>query len=168
MASLETETEPVRRKMSRLLKKLRQDIVSGQFPLGSRLPSQRQLSQEYDVSPNTVGGTMNQLAHEGLVKRIQGNGSFVAEQLPSQHRILDIVRLKGRAIPEARAVALTWAEELVAYQHGWKPYWHHVPEQDIQDVEQLMPASIVYSSGLTERQESFTPSRIHQNLLFQA
>lgn len=54
---------------------------------GDPLPSDTDLCAEFDVSRMTARNAMQLLADEGLVERVPGRGSFVAE--PSTHRRAD-------------------------------------------------------------------------------
>ena len=56
---------------------LREQIRSGKIPVGRRIPSQRYLAQEYDLSHNTVNKAIEVLKGEGLVERAPGRGMFV-------------------------------------------------------------------------------------------
>lgn len=58
---------------------IRDKIREGKWKDGSRLPSENQLAQQFDVSRITIRGAMEQLVEEGAVYRIQGRGTFVAE-----------------------------------------------------------------------------------------
>jgi DNA-binding GntR family transcriptional regulator len=56
---------------------LRDQIASGQFRPGQRLPSESQLCERYQVSPMTVRRAVNILMDQGLVSTAQGRGTFV-------------------------------------------------------------------------------------------
>ena len=57
---------------------LKNQILSGAFKPGDRLPSENELGQVYRVSRITVRQAINALVQEGLVCRRQGRGTFVA------------------------------------------------------------------------------------------
>jgi GntR family transcriptional regulator len=59
---------------------LREEITSGKFRPGDRLPSEAELRERFRVSTATVRGAFDQLRAEGLVVSRQGAGSFVREQ----------------------------------------------------------------------------------------
>lgn len=61
---------------------LREKIKDGTYPPGSKLPSRRELCQEYDFSEAVVVRAMWILKHEGLVVSLTGSGSYVADPLP--------------------------------------------------------------------------------------
>ena len=56
---------------------LRARIASGEFPPRSRIPSLRQLEDEYQVAPMTVRRAVDVLVEEGLVVTMPGRGTFV-------------------------------------------------------------------------------------------
>lgn len=52
-------------------------IVSQEYGVDERLPSERQLAQELGVARNTVREALDQLEIRGLIRRRAGSGSFV-------------------------------------------------------------------------------------------
>ena len=67
-------------------------IASGEWKPGNAVPSEAVLMQQFGVSRMTVNRAMQELVQEGLVTRIQGSGSFVAElhRISSSLNIRDI------------------------------------------------------------------------------
>ena len=60
-------------------------IASGEWQEGERLPPERQLCQEFDVSRSTLRQALGELEERGLISRHQGRGTFVTRprlQLP--------------------------------------------------------------------------------------
>jgi len=57
---------------------LRQQILNGQLKPGDPLPSEAQICAQCGVSRMTARMALSQLAHEGLVVRRKGKGTFVA------------------------------------------------------------------------------------------
>lgn len=60
-----------------LIATLRADIESGRYPPGSRMPSEAELCETFQVSRITVRQAMAELTRMGLVVRMQGKGTFV-------------------------------------------------------------------------------------------
>lgn len=58
---------------------LRDDITSGRFPPGSRLPNEGQLSARFGVNRHTLRQATQALAREGFVSVRQGSGTWVRE-----------------------------------------------------------------------------------------
>ena len=61
---------------------LRQRIAQGGWTPGVRLPSERELVEEFGCARMTVHRALRELEEEGLIERRQGSGSFVAELHP--------------------------------------------------------------------------------------
>jgi DNA-binding GntR family transcriptional regulator len=56
---------------------IRRQIANGDFPPASRLPSESQFCEIYEVSPMTVRRAINMLVDQGVVTTAQGKGTFV-------------------------------------------------------------------------------------------
>lgn len=54
-----------------------QKIEEGTFSVGDRIPSEAELSRQFDVSRITVNTAIKELASGGVVERKQGKGTFV-------------------------------------------------------------------------------------------
>lgn len=58
---------------------LREEIVSGRWPAGVKIPSEPELCRVLDVSRTVVRQALGDLGNEGLLRRRKGLGTFVAE-----------------------------------------------------------------------------------------
>jgi GntR family transcriptional regulator len=58
---------------------LREKILSAQFAVGERIPTEAELVREYGVSRITVRQALSALEKEGLIRREAGRGTFVTE-----------------------------------------------------------------------------------------
>lgn len=58
---------------------LRERIASGHWVAGDLLPSEAELVVQFEVSRMTVNRALRELTQEGLVERLQGVGTFVAQ-----------------------------------------------------------------------------------------
>lgn len=56
------------------------EIISGNFEVGSFLPSEPQLSEYYQVSRETIRKALNLLTQDGMIQKIRGKGSLVLGQ----------------------------------------------------------------------------------------
>ncbi|MCH0560378.1 MULTISPECIES: GntR family transcriptional regulator [Streptomyces] len=63
----------------RIVQGVRDKIRSGRLPAGEKLPSTRELAEEYGVAPGTVQRALTELRSAGLIYSHQGRGSFVTE-----------------------------------------------------------------------------------------
>lgn len=57
---------------------LRQDIMMKVYKPGDKLPSERQLAADNNISVITARNALLELEEEGLINRIQGKGTFVS------------------------------------------------------------------------------------------
>ncbi|KAF1303181.1 GntR family transcriptional regulator [Enterococcus sp. JM9B] len=76
-----------------ILQDLVKDIKKGTFPAGAQLPTEKELSEKYQVSRITSKRALTELEQAGLIYRLRGKGSFVkatnqAEKKVTTHRIL--------------------------------------------------------------------------------
>src|SRR5882757_10955579 len=77
-------------------------IADGGWQPGVRLPSERELVQEFGCARMTVHRALRELEEEGLIERRQGSGSYVAELHPISNLlqvrdIHDEIRERGHA-----------------------------------------------------------------------
>jgi DNA-binding FadR family transcriptional regulator len=56
---------------------LRAQITSGEWPVGSRIPTEPELVEQLGVARNTVREAVRALAHNGLLDIRQGSGTYV-------------------------------------------------------------------------------------------
>ncbi|NNN35528.1 winged helix-turn-helix transcriptional regulator [Streptomyces sp. S3(2020)] len=71
-------------------------MAHGTYPLGSLLPSQRELAAEFEVSRDTVQRALRELSSEGRVESRQGAGT----------RVVRVVRAGQVQAPRARTATL--------------------------------------------------------------
>jgi GntR family histidine utilization transcriptional repressor len=71
---------------------VRQRISQGVWKPGDAVPSESALMHQFGVSRMTVNRALRELVSEGLVRRVQGSGTFVAElsRISSRLEIRDI------------------------------------------------------------------------------
>lgn len=75
----EVQAEQTAGKGKRLLQLIRQRISTGEWLAGQRLPTERDIAREYGVSRLVVREALYALAHEGILERIQGSGTYVRD-----------------------------------------------------------------------------------------
>lgn len=71
-----------------------EQVLSGAWPAGSRVPSENVLLGDFGVSRMTVHRALRELMTEGWLTRVQGAGTFVAEQKP-QSALLEIRNIRS-------------------------------------------------------------------------
>src|SRR5450631_670697 len=81
-------------KYTDILEKVKEDIRSGRYTPGQRLPSETELVRRFGASRMTVFRAMHELQTMGLVVRRVGSGTFVAQSSSSKGHVF------GLLIPE--------------------------------------------------------------------
>lgn len=99
------DTLPLHRQ---LYEALRRAILDGKLQAGDRLPSSRELTQDLQLSRNTVVAALNQLGVEGyLVSRV-GSGTYIHDNVPKAHARAAHTRAASSQTPlSQRGVALS-------------------------------------------------------------
>lgn len=93
---------------------LREQITSGRWPVGTRIPTEPELVEQLGVARNTLREAVRALAHNGLLDIRQGSGTYVVatselagvmrrrfENIPQEH----IKELRGTLETSAAALA---------------------------------------------------------------
>jgi len=110
-----------------LARKLIAELASGKFPVGSRLPAERELAQQYAVSRPTVREAVIALEVQGLVEVRIGSGAYVIA-LPGKRRIAGF-DISAFELTEARLLFEGEAAALAASQ---------VNDEDVAEIERLV------------------------------
>jgi DNA-binding FadR family transcriptional regulator len=63
-----------------MLRHLREGIAAGRWRPGDRLPTERDLARQFGLARNTLRRRLDDLAAEGLIERMTGSGTYVAER----------------------------------------------------------------------------------------
>lgn len=69
---------------------LRQEIESGRWQPGQRIPSESELCQAFDISRSVTRQALRELQYQGLLDREQGKGTFVAQPKISESLMKDL------------------------------------------------------------------------------
>jgi GntR family transcriptional regulator len=83
-------------------------LIDGELDPHDKLPTERELADQFSVSRLTVRGALERLEREGRVYRVQGSGTFVAE--PRIAKSLELTSFSE----DMRARGLTPGSRLVA------------------------------------------------------
>ncbi len=104
--------------------RLRQQITSGAWPVGTRIPAEPELAELIGVGRNTVREAVQSLVHAGMLARRQGSGTYVisdselanamGRQIAGAHQrdVLEVRR--ALEVEAARLAAVRRTEEQVA------------------------------------------------------
>ncbi len=108
--------------------RLRQEIASGRYPSGGQLPTEHELSRQFDVNRHTVRRALEELSHEGLIRVEQGRGSFVTEDVieyavEPRTRFSEWIRRHNKE-PSGRVLQLTELSADPRIARGTRhPFW---------------------------------------------
>ena len=64
---------------TQIIDTIRQKIVRGDWPPGSKVPAVRELALEAGVNPNTMQRALSEMERDGLLYRERNSGRFVTE-----------------------------------------------------------------------------------------
>ena len=98
---------------AQIKEQLKEQILTGQIPEGSTLPSIRQLAKEVGVSVITTTRAYSDLEAEGFIATMQGNGSVVLSKDNSMVREQYLLRIEEgltTAIETAKVMGLSEEE----------------------------------------------------------
>lgn len=110
-----------------LARRLIKELSAGKFPVGSRLPAERELAQQYNVSRPTVREAVIALEVQGLVEVRIGSGAYVVA-LPGKKQVPGF-NITAFELTEARLLFEGEAAALAATQ---------ATEEDIAEIERLV------------------------------
>lgn len=105
---------------AQIREQLKEQILNGQIPEGTTLPSIRQMAKEAGVSVITTTRAYSELEAEGFIATMQGKGSVV---LPKDNNLLReqyLLRIEEgltTAIETARAMGMPREELTAVFNH---------------------------------------------------
>jgi len=87
ISALEKKTKPA--KYTIIKQYIRENIESGEWPQNAKVPSENELTVQFNVSRMTARRALQELTEQGILVRSQGAGTFVAT-FKSQSSLLEI------------------------------------------------------------------------------
>ena len=112
------ESKPIYLQIADAIKKA---IVRGEYGMGDKVPSVRELAIELKVNPNTVQHAYQELLREGVIFTKRGQGNFVTEDPEKLRELREsmlnqlvdkfVDDLKGIGIPIEKEKILKLLEE---------------------------------------------------------
>ncbi|MCG7524651.1 FadR family transcriptional regulator [Streptomyces sp. OfavH-34-F] len=113
-----------------VIAQLRNQITTGEWPVGSRIPTEPELVEQLGVARNTVREAVRALAHNGLLDIRQGSGTYVvatSELAGVMHR--RFASADPRHVAELRSTLESSAARLAAVRRT---------ERDLKQLDALM------------------------------
>jgi len=108
---------------AQIREQLKEQILNGQIPEGTTLPSIRQLAKEVGVSVITTTRAYSDLEAEGFIASMQGKGSVVLSIDNSLLREQSLMRIEeglATAIETARTMGMSEEELLEIFRNLWE------------------------------------------------
>ncbi|MBT1048646.1 GntR family transcriptional regulator [Streptococcus macedonicus] len=90
---------------------IKKEIDRGVWEIGQRLPSERDLADDYEVSRMTLRQAITLLVEEGILERRVGSGTYVAS-----HRVQEKMRGTTSFTEIVRSQGKTPSSQLISYQ----------------------------------------------------
>ena len=90
---------------------IKKEIDGGVWEIGQRLPSERDLADDYEVSRMTLRQAITLLVEEGILERRVGSGTYVAS-----HRVKEKMRGTTSFTEIVRSQGKTPSSQLISYQ----------------------------------------------------
>ncbi len=90
---------------------IKKEIDRGVWEIGQRLPSERDLADDYEVSRMTLRQAITLLVEEGILERRVGSGTYVAS-----HRVQEKMRVTTSFTEIVRSQGKTPSSQLISYQ----------------------------------------------------
>jgi GntR family transcriptional regulator, arabinose operon transcriptional repressor len=108
-------------KYRQILEKLQDDIASGRYKPGKRLPSEAELVRRFGASRMTVFRAMHELQSLGLVTRRVGSGTFVSPSTNNSSHVFGLLipELGQTEIFEAICKGMMEAQEAMHHSLLW-------------------------------------------------
>ena len=111
---------------------IKKEINGGVWEIGQRLPSERDLADDYEVSRMTLRQAITLLVEEGILERRVGSGTYVAS-----HRVQEKMRGTTSFTEIVRSQGKTPSSQLISYQRKT------ANETEIQQLQLKATATVV-------------------------
>ncbi|MEU9499137.1 FadR/GntR family transcriptional regulator [Streptomyces sp. NPDC048196] len=96
---------------------LRAQLTAGEWPVGSRIPTEHALAEQLQVGRNTVREAVRVLVHAGMLRSRQGEGTFVVSTADPGDILRGVRRAGIRDVLELRIALEAEAARLAALRH---------------------------------------------------
>lgn len=120
---------------------LKDKILEGTYPSGSKLPAERSLAKEYQVSRTTVREAIGQLRQLGLVRAVPQSGTYVQDLQGhgSLHLLLELVA--SQKLPDRETLYSLMEFRRLVEIFAMRKAIHNLQPEDIKELNQLLRQS---------------------------
>lgn len=104
-----------------VIEELKRQTITGKLPLGSKLPSTRELALMFKINPNTAARVYTEMESMGFCFTKRGLGTFITEDESFLKQITEesIRNLLDRFIADARVYGITKEELIKRLDSEW-------------------------------------------------
>ena len=98
-------------------------MAANALAAGDQLPTVRQLAVDLSINPNTVARAYQELEREGIIRTVQGGGTFVADGVPQllkSERLRRLGPLAAQLAVEAHHLRVSEKEIVEMVQEEFK------------------------------------------------
>nr|WP_224769458.1 FCD domain-containing protein [Nocardioides ochotonae] len=135
---------------------LQERIVSGRWPVNSKIPNEAELAEELGVGRSTIREAVRALAHLGMLEPAPGRGTFVRSRNPVHQVLSDFASEHSWSdILQVRRALETLAAELVARDGS---------AEDLQRLRSVHDADLA-GAGAEVTERGRTPGEFHSLLV---
>src|SRR5882757_530071 len=147
---------PVQKLYQQIARKIASAIAGGHYASGDKLPSERELADDFGVSRPTIRDAMIALEFQGLVEARQGSGVYVsaAPQNPEYAAETEVSALElaeARRLFEGEACALAAAiitdEQLALLDRLASDMAGNIAAEDLERLEREFHLAIAHATG---------------------
>jgi GntR family transcriptional regulator, trehalose operon transcriptional repressor len=96
--------------------KLIEQIEKGIFTVGSKIPSEKSLMEQFDVSRDTIRKSLQMLEQNGYINKVKGKGSFILDTAKFNFPVTGLISFKELSMQIGRT-----AETIVEILEKKKP-----------------------------------------------
>ncbi|NMB34029.1 MAG: GntR family transcriptional regulator [Clostridium sp.] len=122
---------------SQLKKMIVSKIKNGEYPPGSKIPSEQEFCECYDISRPTVRQAISELTNSGYLYRMRGKGTFVLESRSAVHaktytgftdsildndadseqKLISIGELTNKELPKLGGIFSVRSNQIISFAH---------------------------------------------------
>ncbi|MCU1806164.1 GntR family transcriptional regulator [Cytobacillus firmus] len=147
---------------------LEEKIITGQWEVGSQLPTEQELSDRFDVSTITVKRAVIELVNKGYLFRQRGKGTFVSGAAKEQD-LNSIISLSTGSEQEHPHEMISFKYDTAGSEIAQK--LRIDPEDEVIRIERLKvenndPLALEYTYLPADKCQGLTPEMINNDLIF--
>ena len=117
---------------------LQRDIFNGQFGVGERLPSERELAERFEAGRNSIRDALSRLAHMKLVSRMPQSGTYVTDYRKEAALSLLLYYIENSLDLSDEVLNSFMDFRLVCERFAVRKAVHHMDDGDIDHLRQLL------------------------------